>query len=95
MPSVTIHTTHAQHTIALTNSALNRVRAHFNPSASPNVNNLKLLAAAFLAELERQQDSPPAAGPSAHALREYATAATHMQTACMFAVAAATEHLNR
>lgn len=71
-------------------SAAKLVRLSFNPSNSPDVDRLKILAAAFISELERQT---AVNGHSAEAGREFAVARTHMQTASMFAVAGATAHL--
>lgn len=60
------------------------VRANFNPSGMPVVDDIKLLAAALISVARHVQKSNPAGG------REAAIAITHLQTASMFAVAAAT-----
>ena len=61
------------------------VRFSFNPSGLDNVNRLKSLSAAFIAEVRRQQ------AEKQDAAREFAVAITKMQTASMWAVLAATK----
>lgn len=73
--------------IPITMEAAQVVRFTFNPSGLDNVNRLKSLSAAFIAEIQRQQAAKPEAG------REFAEAITKAQTASMFAVAAATQGL--
>ena len=65
------------------------VRMSFNPGGLEDVNRLKAIAAAFVSEARRVG----AGVKDPRAAREVALAVTHMQTASMFAVAAATADL--
>ena len=67
--------------------ALAFVRHKFNPSGLPQVERIKLLSAALITELRAVADR------NAYAGREIAVAVTHVQTASMFGVAAATSGL--
>lgn len=78
--------------VSVSHSAAETVRMKFNPSGLEEVDALKSLAAAFLSECEAQTLKAAEAGDT-NACREFAVAKTHMQTACMFAVAAATSRL--
>ena len=78
MPSMTIYAS------TLSTSAMQKAGLTFNPSKLPEVDRLKLLAAAFIDECERQRVAKPDAG------REFSVAITEMQTAQMWAVKAAT-----
>lgn len=78
------------HDFLVSDYARRTIRMNFNPSQLPQVDRLKLLAAAFLSEVEKQVTE---GDPSVPDLREWAEARVHIQTACMFAVAAATAHL--
>jgi len=66
-------------------TALKMVRYQFNPSQRGDVADIKLAAAHLITLLERQKGGPGA--------REAAIAITHVQTASMFGVAAATADL--
>ena len=71
--------------------ALQLVRYRFNPSGLPQVERIKLLSAALITELQRIQADT--ANLATAAKREAAVAITHVQTASMFGVAAATSGL--
>lgn len=71
------------YTIHILKNARDRVRYNFNPSGLMEVNVLKAIAAAFMTECDVTQSHPDQG-------REFATAKTDMQSACMFAEAAAT-----
>lgn len=73
--------------VPVSDSATRLVRGHFNPSSLGAVDATKALAAALISQLEQIRDSEDGDG------REAATAITHVQTACMFGVAAATSKL--
>ncbi|MCI5097522.1 MAG: hypothetical protein MRY77_14500 [Rhodobacteraceae bacterium] len=78
--------------VPVSTAAADMVRMKFNPSGSEDVDTLKSLAAAFVsvcADLSMEA----AEADHASACREFAVAQTQMQTACMFAVAAATPRL--
>lgn len=77
-PSITIYAA------TMSDSALQKAGLSFNPSKLPTVDRLKLLAAAFIDECERQRAAKP------DAAREFSVAITEMQTAQMWAVKAAT-----
>lgn len=79
-------------TFQLTSSAAKLVRLNFNPFGSSDVDRLKILASAFISELERQM---AVNGYSEQAGREFALSRTYMQTASMFAVAGASEKLGK
>ena len=92
--------------IGVSDAAIHRARASFNPSALPGVDNVKALAAALYTELDKIPDlvedklqeavgqgSAIPGRPLEFARREAATAATHIQAGAMFAVSAATAHL--
>lgn len=72
---------------AISSTAAKTVRMGFNPSSIQRVDRLKAIAAAFVSECEAMRDE------RGEGAREAAVAITHMQTASMFAVAAATAHL--
>ena len=71
--------------IPVTGFAADAVRVKFNPSGLPAVDRIKTLAAALIAELQAQQAAKAEAG------REFSVAITNVQTASMWAVAAATK----
>jgi hypothetical protein len=77
--------------------AVKLVRLSFNPSSLKAVDELKLLAAAFISRVhECKADLNGSADPSAQeAGRNFALAITNMQQASMWAVAGATAHLNK
>jgi hypothetical protein len=93
-------------TVDVSNSALRRVRAGFNPDLLPEVGHLQLLAAAFITACERLRDREKPMLPSQdeaanvpastmwdaidEGARQAAVAITHLETGCMFAVKAAT-----
>ncbi len=77
--SVTIHVDHENEKVLVSQAALDRVRASFNPSDKPRVDRIKLLAAALISEIED--------GPSS---REAALAVTNIEQGAMWAVKAAT-----
>jgi|SRR5580765_4523148 len=92
--------------VDVSNSALRRVRAGFNPSLMEEVGHLKLLAAAFITACERLRDREKPMLPTAdqppdlpasqmwdaidEGARDAALAITNMDTAAMYAVKAAT-----
>lgn len=71
--------------VPITAEAAEAVRFNFNPAGLDDVNRLKSLSAAFVAECQRQQAANPDAG------REFAVAITNMQTASMWSVLATTK----
>lgn len=71
----------------ISESACKMVRLSFNPSGSERVTRLKILAAALIAEYEVVRSDTTAGA------REAAIAITHVQTASMMGVAAATADL--
>jgi hypothetical protein len=93
-------------TVDVSNSALRRVRAGFNPALSEEVGHLKLLAAALITACERLKDREKPMLPTAdqppdlpaskmweaidEGAREAAVAITHIETGAMYAVKAAT-----
>lgn len=80
---VTIHTASLHGTsVPISNEAAALVRMSFNPSARPDVDTIKALAAALISACEASKGGPGG--------REAAIAITHAQTAAMFAVAATT-----
>lgn len=80
---VTIHTAALPGAeVPISNSAADLVRMGFNPSGRGTVDTLKALGAALVTACEEQKGGTGA--------REAAIAITHVQTAVMFAVAAAT-----
>lgn len=82
---VTVHTAAlAGAEVPISDAAAEQVRMGFNPSTSSRVHRLKALAAAFISECDRLRSDGMGNA------REAAVAATQMQGACMFAVAAAT-----
>lgn len=83
---------YGKHEFQILDDGRRAVRLSFNPSGLETVDRLKLLAAAFISEVNEQVMRN---APSSGAAREYAIARTHMQTACMFAVAGATNHLQQ
>ncbi len=64
------------------------VRMSFNPSSLPTVDCLKALAAAFISMCADVSGAPNSSGKPVS--RECAIAMTHMETAAMWAVKAAT-----
>lgn len=74
--------------VSISNSAAKLVRMGFNPSALPQVDRIKALAAALVSELEGMRDDRAHPGG-----REAAIAITDIQKASMMAVAAATAGL--
>lgn len=92
--------------VDVSDTALRQVRAGFNPDRLMQVGQLHLLAAAFITTCEKlrdqkkpmlPQDGMPEDVPAStvwHAIdeaaRHSAVAITHAETACMFAVKAAT-----
>jgi len=88
---------HANGTVEISESAANRARMSFNPSANPAVDRIKTLAAALYSECEliqaqakKRSEEAGTIGSDATAGREAATAMTHIQAGAMFAVSAAT-----
>lgn len=73
--------------VTISNSAAQLVRMGFNPSTLKPVDRIKALAAALASECEALRDA------QGNGAREAASAITHVQTASMFAVAAATADL--
>jgi len=73
--------------LPISETAENAVGLDFNPSGSPRVLLLKKLAAAFITECENMADD-------GIARREAKVAITEMETACMWAVKAATKGLS-
>jgi hypothetical protein len=73
--------------VPIQQSAADAVRMTSNPSAKPQVERLKALAAAFISECDRVAAEVPNSG------REAAVARTNMQSASMWAVLAATTGL--
>lgn len=73
--------------VPVSTSAMGLVRLGFNPSQLTQVDVIKSLAAALISECEKLRDEK---GKGA---REAAIAITEVQTASMFAVAAATADL--
>ncbi len=69
---------YGQHEFQILDDGRRAVRLSFNPSKMENVDRLKLLAAAFISEIN---DQVMHNAPSPEAAREYAIARTHMQTA--------------
>ena len=65
--------------VDITNEAADAVRMGFNPSASPSVDKLKALGAAFISLCDQLGKS-----------REFSVAKTEAETAVMWAVKAAT-----
>ncbi|MEO1606750.1 MAG: hypothetical protein AAFU34_15640 [Pseudomonadota bacterium] len=80
------------HEVAINDSAARTVRMGFNPSEMPRIDEVKALAAALISACEDIRDDSNMGGVSGG--REAALAITHVQTASMFAVAAATAHLS-
>jgi len=74
----------------LSQTAKDAVRLSFNPSQRADVQLLKSLAAAMITVLEgvREEKTKTADGPSIY---EVSTAITHIQTASMWSVLAATK----
>lgn len=68
----------------ISESSLGIVRASFNPSAKPEVDQIKLLAARLITLMEPIRDARGDAGRCA------ALAITQIETACIFGVKAAT-----
>lgn len=95
---VTIHTAAVPSaTVAISNEAAQHVRMGFNPSALPNVDELKALAAAYISKCDQVAAEFSAANTTVEGLqamaeagRALAVAKTHMQTASMWAVLGAT-----
>ncbi|MEL6680614.1 MAG: hypothetical protein AAFQ51_18070 [Pseudomonadota bacterium] len=75
--------------VPITNNAAALVRMSFNPSDIPQVDRIKALAAALISECEALREDKPVAA------REASIAITDIQSASMFAVAAATAHLGQ
>lgn len=69
------------------------IRTNFNPSGDGQVRRLKLFAAAYMTEVQRIRDANLGDVPGSYAARQAAISLTHIQTASMFAVLAATERL--
>jgi len=86
---VTIHTAALTNDdVSISNAAAEAVRMSFNPSKVPAVDRLKALAAAFLSACDEVAGAPNASGRPVG--RECAVAKTHIETAAMWAVKAAT-----
>jgi hypothetical protein len=83
--------------IGVSDTAIKRARASFNPSNVAHVDHLKALAAAFYTTLETigAITDPSAAGmaEASSAYQEAFTAAQLVQLGAMMAVSAATAHL--
>ena len=70
---------------------MDTVRLSFNPSSLERVDRIKSIAAALITECETLRDE--ASQNNSKGGREAAIAITDAQSACMFAVAAATANL--
>jgi len=81
---VTISINGQQHSIGVTQSALDQVRARFNPSGLAAVDFAKALFAAGITAMEATRDARGEGGRCA------SIAITHTETAAMFAVKALT-----
>lgn len=81
---VTISINGQQHTIGVTQSALDQVRAKFNPSGLSAVDYAKALCAAVITSMEVTRDGRGEGGRCA------AIAITNTETAAMYAVKALT-----
>lgn len=77
--------------VPVNSSAMQTVRLGFNPSKLERVDRIKSLAAALISECENLRDEAKEAGSAGG--REASIAITETQSACMFAVAAATANL--
>ncbi len=77
----------AHGTVDLTPESNEPVRFSFNPSQKEEVNRIKTLTSALVAEIQAQQKAKPDAG------MEFAVALINLQTVSMWAVLAATKGL--